>query len=229
VYPYSSGFTPFPVPPTDHVVCWIPCPQYTLPMMYVPSMLQDEHAERCISKAEVELRSANRLLWEQHVYWTRMTIISLVFNLPDVSFVIARLLQNAVDNGNSIRPYYGDRIADMYSQLIREHLMIAAELVKAAIAGDTKKVADLEKSWYQNGDKIVEFLSTINPYIQREEMRKMFYEHLALTKTEAVSMIQKDYQKSIEIFDQIESQALGMADTISDAIIKQFPTKFMPM
>ena len=52
--------------------------------------------KHCISKAEMKLKNNMRLLWEQHIPWTRMTIISLVFKLPDVDFVIARLLRNAL-------------------------------------------------------------------------------------------------------------------------------------
>jgi len=39
-------------------------------------------------------------------------------------------------------------------------------------------------------------------------------------------MITMDYEKDIEIFDEIETQALGMADAISNAIVNQFPKKF---
>ncbi|NEU32585.1 LysM peptidoglycan-binding domain-containing protein [bacterium LRH843] len=180
----------------------------------------------CISKQEVDLKSKTRLHWEQHVAWTRMTIISLVFKLPDVHFVIARLLQNATDMGNELRPYYGDNIANMYSNLIREHLLIAADLVKAAIQGDQNKVASIEAKWYANADQIAEFWSNINPYLSKEEVRKLFYNHLALTKLEAVSMITKDFKKSIEVYDKIEAQALEMADLFTNGIVKQFPRKF---
>ncbi|MEK4484361.1 hypothetical protein MHH81_02020 [Psychrobacillus sp. FSL H8-0484] len=183
-----------------------------------------EHS--CISKAEVDLKNLNRLLWEQHVYWTRMTITSLVFNLPDLQPVQERLLRNAPDMGNSIRPFYGDQIADRYTALIKEHLIIAAELVTAAIKGDTKTAEEKEKEWYRNADDIVKFLSSINPYINREELKKMFYSHLALTKNEAVNMIQKNYKGSIDVFDRIEKEALEMADMISKAIIMQFPQSF---
>ncbi|CAM5420271.1 Acetylglutamate kinase OS=Lysinibacillus sphaericus OX=1421 GN=LS41612_06830 PE=4 SV=1 [Lysinibacillus sphaericus] len=65
-----------------------------------------------------------------------MTIISIVFNLPDLPFVQARLLRNATDLGNCLRPFYGDQIADRYAELIKEHLLIAAQLVTAANKGD---------------------------------------------------------------------------------------------
>ncbi|WP_438318981.1 acetylglutamate kinase [Sporosarcina sp. FA9] len=176
----------------------------------------------CISKTEVGLKNHMRLIWEQHIAWTRMTIMGLVFNLPDIDFVTARLLQNATDNGNAIRPFYGDQIAEMYESLIKEHLVLAANLVKAAKAGDQKAVADTDKKWHANADRIAEFLNRINPYIPENEFKKMMYDHLGLTKAEAVLMLQKDYKSSIDTYDKIETQALEMADMISGGIVKQF-------
>ncbi|WP_335511541.1 LysM peptidoglycan-binding domain-containing protein [Bacillus sp. JJ722] len=181
---------------------------------------------KCMSENEYRLRSEMRSLWEQHVEWTRMAIMSLVFNLPDVNFVLPRLLRNAPDMGNSLRPYYGKRNASKYSDLIKDHLLIAADLVKAAMAGDAQAVERIEKKWYANGDEIVQFLSDLNPKLSKEAFRQMFYEHLALTKAEAVAMITKDYKTGIELYDKIEKEALQMADEISDAIVKQFPRRF---
>ena len=180
----------------------------------------------CISEQEVRLRNAMRLVWEQHVYWTRMTINSIAFDLPDVNAVTARLLRNATDMGNLLKPFYGNRIAAKFSNLIRAHLVIAAELVKAAKAGNQKAAADAERRWYENGEEISEFLSRINPFISEEEFEEMFFEHLALTKQEAVLILQKNFQSSIAVFDKIEAEALQMADTIALAIVKQFPKKF---
>lgn len=179
-----------------------------------------------ISQAEVDYRNDMRSLWEEHVAWTRMAIISLTFNLPDIDFVLTRLLKNATDMGNMIRRLYGDIAAETYGNLIKEHLLLAADLVKATLAGDQKAAAEAERMWYANADQIAVFLSSINPYLPEEEVRKMFYEHLALTKQEAVSMINKDYQKDIEVYDRIEKQAREMADTISDAMVKHYPNMF---
>ena len=107
--------------------------------------------------------------------------------------------------------------------------MLAAELVTAAAKGDTKKAAEAEKQWYRNADEIADFLSSINPYLNKEEVRKMFYTHLALTKQEAVYMLQKNYKADIEVFDKIEAEALEMSDMIAGGIVKQFPGMFMPL
>jgi hypothetical protein len=180
----------------------------------------------CISEQEVRLSNAMRLVWEQHVYWTRMTINSIAFDLPDLDAVTARLLRNATDMGNLLKPFYGNRIALMFSNLIREHLLIAAELVKAAKAGNQKAVADAERRWYANGEEIAVFLSKINPFISRDEFQEMFFEHLALTTKEALFILQNNFQSSITVFDKIEAEALQMANTITNAIVKQFPRKF---
>jgi hypothetical protein len=162
-------------------------------------------------------------IWEEHVAWTRMTIISLIFKLPDIDFVIARLLQNATDMGEMIRPLYGEVAASTYARLIKEHLLFAADFVKAAIAGDKQAAMIAEQKWYANADEIAVFLNSINPFLSVEEVKAMFYHHLDLTKQEAVAMINKDYQKDIEIYDEIEKQAREMADTISEAMVKLFP------
>ena len=155
-----------------------------------------------------------------------MTITSIVFNLPDLPQVQKRLLQNATDLANCLRPFYGDKIADRYAELIKEHLVLAAELVTAAVKGDTKTAEQKEKDWYRNADEIALFLSSINPYLSYAELQKMFYTHLALTKHEAVSMIQKNYEEDIRVFDQIEAQILEMSDMIAHAIVMQFPHMF---
>lgn len=69
-------------------------------------------------------------------------------------------------------------------------------------------------------------MSSGNPYLSEEAVRKMFYEHLDLTKREAVFMINKDYQKDIDVYDEIEKQAREMADMISDAMVLLYPDMF---
>lgn len=115
-----------------------------------------------------------RSLWEQHVAWTRLAIISIVFNLPDVNVTVGRLLQNATHMGLSLEPFYGEDAVKKYSALIKDHLVIAADLVKAAKAGNQKCSGRYREKWYANGDEIIEFLNSINPYIDKEEFRKCF-------------------------------------------------------
>lgn len=184
-------------------------------------------ASNMISKASAGLNNQLRLLWEQHVFWTRLTIISMVFGLPDVDLVTNRLLRNPKDFEVLLKPLYGDRAASRFADLFTNHLLIAAELVRAAKAGDNRAAADAEKRWYANADEIAAFLGGINPYWSAEQWRNMLYEHLALTKSEAVNILTGKYAEGITVFDKIEKQALEMADVMIHGIIRQFPNTFL--
>ena len=179
-----------------------------------------------ISKSELNLNNNLRMLWEQHVVWTRLFIISLVFSLPDIDLVTKRLLRNPKDFEAALKPFYGDKIASRFSELFTSHLSIAAELVKAAKAGDNKAATDAEKRWYANADEIATFLGSINPYWSREEWKSLLHEHLAMTKAEAVDILTKKYAEGIDEYDAIEKQALTMADLMTAGIIRQFPYSF---
>lgn len=125
-----------------------------------------------LTKAQIEFKNHMRLLWEQHVAWTRMAITSLVFGLPDTDVVLARLLQNPTDMGNALKPFYGESIANAYANLIKEHLLIAADLVKAAKAGDTNAVAAAEKNGLPMRIKLLNSLPVLIHIFQKRRSGK---------------------------------------------------------
>src|SRR6185503_13905200 len=60
-----------------------------------------------ITPSQLQFRNTMRKLWEDHVTWTRCFLISAIAHLPDREATTARLLQNQVDIGNAVKPYYG--------------------------------------------------------------------------------------------------------------------------
>ncbi len=180
-----------------------------------------------ISKAEADLKDSLRTLWEQHVFWTRLVILSIVFNLPDADVVTNRLLRNPTDFENALTPLYGAGNSSRFANLLKTHLVIAAQLVKAAKAGDTKAANDAETRWYANANEIASFLASINPYWSESTWKSLLYDHLAMTKAEAVDMLTKKYGDGVTAFDRIERQSLVMANTMVNGIVRQFPQKYI--
>lgn len=195
--------------------------------IYTGGYIPDNRPSNCIPQSVVKLRDLMRMLWEQHVEWTRMAITSIIDDSQDKDLVINRLLRNPSDMGEAFKAYYGNQIASVFANLFRAHLTIAAELVVAAKSGDTNAATDAERRWYENADQIATFLNSINPYLPKRDVLAMLHEHLSLTKDEALSILTKDYERDIELYDEIEKQALGMADMFATGIVRQFPNKFL--
>jgi hypothetical protein len=180
-----------------------------------------------ISMKELALRNDMRKLWEDHVTWTRLAIISLTTDSPDTQATVSRLLRNQDDIGDAIKPFYGRRAGNELARLLREHILIAADLVLAAKAGDQSAVTDAQSRWTANADEIAGFLATANPrHWPLDEMKEMLHEHLRLTADEAVARLQADWDRDVAVYDAIHVQALGMADMLSNGIVAQFPRRF---
>lgn len=179
-------------------------------------------------RAEQALRDGLRLLWTQHVYWTRMVITGIVFSLPELPASNARLMQNPGDFMRALRPFYGEAAAEQLAKLLTEHLTVAGELVTAAKNGDTAAAADAERRWYRNADQIAAFLAGLNPNWTALMWQQMLYSHLVMTKSEALDMIEGKYEQSVAVFERIEREALIMANRMASGITMQFPQSFSP-
>ncbi|WP_028558782.1 hypothetical protein [Paenibacillus pinihumi] len=177
--------------------------------------------------SKVELNRKLRALWEQHIYWTRLTVNSIVGKLPDVEPTTNRLLRNPDDFAAVLSVYYGPELASDFAKLFREHLTIAAELTTQLRDGKTKEAAETEKRWYANADAIAAFLARINPYWSQKEWQQMLYEHLKLLTEEVAARIAGDYVKNVATNMEIEPQALEMADMMTTGIVQQFPGSFV--
>jgi hypothetical protein len=172
------------------------------------------------------LRADMRKLWEDHVTWTRLFIVSALADLPDKQATTDRLLKNQVDIGNAIKPFYGDAAGNKLSALLKDHILIAADIVADAKGNQTAKLETDKKRWVANADEISMFLSNANPkYWPAADMKAMMREHLDVTTSELMARINKDWAADIAAYEKVHEQILHMSDMLADGIAKQFPDK----
>jgi hypothetical protein len=177
-----------------------------------------------VTPRAVAFHDEMRRLWEDHVTWTRLAIISLTTDAPDTRATVGRLLENQSDIGDAIKPFYGDAAGQELTRLLRDHILIAADLIAAARKGDQTAVAEAQSRWTANADQIASFLASANPrFWPFDEMKAMLHEHLRLTTDEVLARLQGDWDADVAAYDAIHQQALGMADMLSNGILKQFP------
>jgi hypothetical protein len=191
----------------------------------------EEHADAAkrsgMSEPRLAFHDEMRRLWEDHITWTRLFIVSATDDLPDAPATTQRLLRNQDDIGDAVKPFYGRAAGERLTALLKEHIAVAADLLAAAKGGDQAAVERHSDAWYRNANEIGGFLNKANPrHWHRREMRSMMREHLDLTLAEAVAHLERDHRADIRAYDRIHRQILAMADMLSDGIAAQFPNRF---
>ena len=175
--------------------------------------------------AQLALHDEMRKLWEDHVTWTRLAIVTFAAEgQPGFGPTAARLLQNQVDIGDAIKPFYGEAAGNALTALLTDHITIAVELLQAAKDGDTSAFADAQERWYANSDDIADFLAEANPrFWPQSEMRAAMRMHLDQTLAEAAHELAGEHAASVADYDEIHEHILAMADLLSGGLIGAFP------
>jgi hypothetical protein len=178
-------------------------------------------------ESRLRFRNAMGKYWEDHITWTRLYVISALSDAPDLPETTQRLLQNQVDLGNAVKPFYGDAAGDQLTALLRQHILLAADVVSAAKANDTTALNTNMARWQANADDIGDFLGTANPeHWPAAEMKAMMRQHLDLTTAEVVARLNKDWSGDIAAYDRVHLHILVLADQLTDGIVAQFPAAF---
>jgi hypothetical protein len=192
-----------------------------------PAAAHDHGGATGLNARQAAFHDGMRKLWEDHVTWTRLAIVSFAGGLRDLQATEDRLLQNQTDIGNAIKPYYGRAAGNRLTALLREHILGAVTLLQSAKAGDQAQIAAASKAWYANGNEVADFLSAANPRNwPPSATRATMKEHLDQTLKEAQDRLTGKFAADVRDYDAIRSHILEMTDTLSAGIMRQFPQRF---
>jgi hypothetical protein len=176
----------------------------------------------------IAFHDAMRALWEAHGSWTHVVIVSFVGNLPNLPAEEQVLVENQVDIGNAVKPYYGRAAGATLTKLLKAHILGAVTVLVAARSGDKKALAPAEAAWFANGRQIADFLHAADPaFLSRSAARTMMKVHLEQVIGQAVDELTGNYPAGARAFGPYIHQILDMADMISGGIIRQFPGRFL--
>ena len=172
---------------------------------------------------ELGLNKAMRKLWADHVIWTRQYIEDALADAPSKDVTTKRLLKNQVDIGNAVAQFYGKAAGDALAALLKDHILIAADLIAAAKAHDTHAFEIENKKWHDNAREIAEFLHKANPENwPLPVMIAMMDEHLAVTTKEVQARLDGKWDEDVHVFDDVFEQIMKMADELTEGIYNKF-------
>jgi hypothetical protein len=177
--------------------------------------------------AQCMLRTGLRKLWADHAIWTRQYIVAFASDGADASTAAGRLLKNQEHIGNAIVPFYGEAAGTKLTTLLKQHILIAVDLLTAAKSGDDTEFQRQDQRWTQNAEEIASFLSGANPNWPKADVVDLLNVHLTLTKNEAVARLTGKWDDDVVAFDDIFTEIMTVSDTLTDGIIKQFPERFV--
>ena len=192
---------------------------------------RNDRAKRAVAttghgSAAADLKMSMRKLWTDHTVWTRDYIIAAVDDKPDATAAANRLMKNQEDIGRAIAGYYGPAAGQQLTTLLKEHISIAVDLIKAAKAGNKTAQQQADDRWQKNAVDIATFLSKANPNWPQATLVDMMKMHLSTTTNEVVARLKHDYDADVRAYDAVYDHILMMSDALSDGIVKQFPEKF---
>jgi hypothetical protein len=180
-----------------------------------------------LTAKEARLHDRMRKLWEDHITWTRLAIVSFADGSEGFAATAARLLRNQQHLGDAIKPYYGRAAGNRLTALLHDHITLAVDLLTAAKAGDQDAVDRASRRWYANANDIADFLAAANPDSwPRHAMRVAMRAHLDQTLAEAGHELTGRYRASVRDYERVHHHILAMADTLSDGIVAAFPARF---
>ena len=179
------------------------------------------------TKETSSLHDAMRRLWAEDVIWTREYIVDAVAGAPEAAQAAAqRLLKNQEDIGNVFVPFYGEEMGGSLTDLLKSHVLVAVDLVNAAIADDEQQFRREESRWNDNAGEIAACLSEANPRWPETDVQDLLSRELSFTKRELDASFENDWECDVEYFDEMFSHILTMADVLCEGLLNQFPDRF---
>jgi len=177
------------------------------------TLRQQRH--KCDSKVQFSAKLVQLFL--DHAYWTRLYVVAALNNLPNLQVTLNQLLQNQTDIGNFLGAVSNDTaFGKTATALLREHILIAGQLVSNLVAKGTPDAA-LAEAWKTNATQIAQALSTkVN--IPESVLNNMWQSHLSLTLQQVGSEYSKNYVTALQYFNQNKQHMYELALQLAHAL-----------
>jgi hypothetical protein len=170
--------------------------------------------------AIVDYRMKSKYYWDEHINYTRNAIISILADLSDIDDVVDRLMRNQEDIGSLLRPFYSTEVVDEFVKLLKEHVIVAGDLIKATRKGDD--LTSLKASWDSNAADIVAFMSGVNSVNWPKALiAQVWNKHRETTLAEATARSEKNWVDDIAAYDANHECISEMAEIFASGVVSQ--------
>jgi hypothetical protein len=171
--------------------------------------------------------AALRDLWVGHIFWIRNVVLDNATNNPQARDRAEKeVVANAKQLASTITPFYGEAASDKLFTLLADHYGAVKAYSEATVGEDKRKQDAALAALGANADEVAVFFSAANPYLQEDSVRGLIAAHGAHHVAQINQLHDKEYQHEAETWQVMRRHVYVIADAITLALVKQFPTKF---
>lgn len=189
------------------------------------------HEPRAVGDANpasvADTKAALRDLWAGHIFWIRNVVLDNATNNPAARDVAEKeVVANAKQIASTITPFYGEAASEKLFTLLAGHYGAVKEYSEATVAGSKRQQDAALAHYVSNTDEIAAFLSGANPYLPEDTVRGLIAAHGAHHVAQITQFQEKDYAREAQTWQVMQQHVYVIADALTMALVKQFPSKF---
>ena len=173
-----------------------------------------------------DLQAVLRDEWSRHLFWIRNVVLDNAKNdLRSRAFAEKAVAANTRDMAKTFAPFYGDAVSERLRTLLTKHYGVIEAYSEATVAGNKRRQDATIAEFASITDEIANFFSGINPHLSKDTVRSLFATNVDHHVAQITKFQNKDYAGEEETWPVMEHHVYLIADTLTAALAKQFPTK----
>ena len=174
-----------------------------------------------------EMKQTLRDLWVGHIFWVRHVVSNIATNDPEERDAAENeVVTNTKQIAHTMAPFYGEAASEKLFSLLDLNIRAVREYSEAMVAENKQQQDAALAHSASNADEIADFLSHLNPYLQKDTVRALIETHGAHHVLQINQYKTKDYGPLGATWPMMRQHNYAIADTLTTALAKQFPSKF---
>ena len=189
----------------------------------------ESHAAGDANPASVaEMKQAFRDLWLGHIYWVQHAVLDSAKNSPAERDAVKKEVDaNTKQIASMLIPFYGEARSQKFLSLLDINISAVREYSEATVAGNKSQQDAALARLASNSEDFGVFFSGVNLYLKKDTVRGLIAAHGAHHVLQINQYKKKDYAHLDETWKMMREHVYVIADTLTDALVKQFPGKFL--
>lgn len=174
-----------------------------------------------------DMQAVLRDEWSRHLFWIRNVVLdNAKSDLRSRDFAEKAVAANAREIARTFTPFYGEAVSDRLYTVLTKHYRAVKAYSQATVAGDKGQQKAAMALFASNTDEIATLFSEVNPHLSKDAVQGLFATHVDHHVAQIAKFQARDYAGEEEAWPGMQHHIYDIADVLTAALAKQFPTKF---